>query len=396
MESMDAKGTIIIVSNSLKDLVHYRLGIIENIIKSGSNIHIIAPKSNFNHRIQKLGCTLQHFKLYNHSINPIREIFSLIQLLFCFYKIKPAVVLSFTIKPNIYSALACRILNIPIITTITGLGITFTYRNWKTQLVKFLYRIALRKSYTVFFQNKDDMAFFLKLKLVSKKQAVRVPGSGVDLNKFNPNYKKTHASTKPAYKQFTFLMISRIIKSKGIYEYIEAAYILKKKYPQVRFQLLGPYAQTHLPFLKDKRLIETATRQNVLEYMGETVDVRPYIAAADAIVHPSSYREGIPRVLLEAAAMGKPIITTNAPGCREVVKDGFNGFLCKLKDSNDLVNVMLKLEKLSRHEREIMGKNGYYKVKEKFNQQLVLLKYQNQINKIFTCLLPSKRVKLIS
>ncbi|MFW5613626.1 MAG: glycosyltransferase family 4 protein, partial [Campylobacter hyointestinalis] len=274
----------------------------------------------------------------------LKTIFELYKL---YKQLKPDIVLNFTIKPNIYSSLICRYLKIPCISNITGLGTIFIKQNFITKIAKFLYKIALNKNKSIFFQNDDDKKLFLKYNLISQKNNIDVlPGSGVDLDKFKP-------SPKVDNDKFIFLFIGRLIRDKGISELIEASIMLGAKYDNFKIWLLGELGvQNNTAISQDE--LNGWLKNDFIEYLGTTDNVADIIAKSDCVVLPS-YREGTPRSLLEAAAMAKPIITTNTVGCRDVVSDGINGLLCEVANAKDLAGKMEKMLNSSTEQQRLWG-----------------------------------------
>jgi glycosyltransferase involved in cell wall biosynthesis len=311
----------------------------------------------------------------NKGTNPIEDIKTIYEFYRLYKKIKPDIVLNFTIKPNIYGTIACNFLGIKTINNITGLGSLFISQNLATKIARFLYKFSQSKADKIFFQNKDDYEMFIKEKLVQKEKCDILPGSGVDTQKFKPiKIEKTD-------NKFRFLLIARMIWEKGIKEYVKAAKIIKQKYKNVEFLLLGAVGVDN-PSAINIELIKRWEQEKIIKYLGTTDNVKTEISKIDCIVLPSYYREGIPRVLLESASMQKPIITTDNVGCKDVVDDGVNGFLCKIKDSQDLSNKMEKILSLSEEDRIKMGKNGRKKMIREFDEQIVIKKYLNAIEEI--------------
>src|SRR5690606_19567148 len=271
--------------------------------------------------------------------------------------------------------LAARILGIQAINNVAGLGTAFLANGWLARTAKFLYRIALSRSSRVFFQNSTDTALFVDSHIVRPEQTQVLPGSGVNLNRFSPSvYQSRNVSETPV-----FILIARILWDKGIREYVEAAKLVKRKFPQARFQLLG--------FLDDenrsavpRETVEGWVQEGIIDYLGQTDDVRPHMAAASCVVLPSYYPEGTPRSLLEAAAMGKPIITTDTPGCRDVVNDGENGLICRARDAADLADAMLHFIEVPSALRVSMGKKSRLKAEREFDEKLVIGAYIDAIN----------------
>jgi glycosyltransferase involved in cell wall biosynthesis len=286
---------------------------------------------------------------------------------------RPAIMLTYTIKPNIYGGLAARLLGIPVITNISGLGTAFIQRNWLTRIVILLYKFALHGSACVFFQNADDRDLFVALKLVAPQKTALIPGSGIDLDYFHPQFNAPEPDDAP----IAFVLIARLLWDKGIGEYVAAARMVKATYPNIIFRIVGPRGVQNKTAINDAQIAQWVTG-GIIEYLGETDDVRTVIAQHDCVVLPS-YREGLSRVLLEAAAMGKPLIATDVPGCRQVVDDKINGLLCKPYDAEDLAQAMLKFLQCTPAQRTQMGHESRAKAQREFDQKKVFAAYIEQI-----------------
>jgi glycosyltransferase involved in cell wall biosynthesis len=265
-------------------------------------------------------------------------------------------------------------LNIPTINNIAGLGTLFIKQNFVTEIAKFLYKFSQKKATKIFFQNQDDFKIFIEEKLIQKEKCDILPGSGVDVEKFLPIEKKENVI-------FRFLLVSRMLWAKGIQEFVEASVIIKNKYKNVEFQLLG-HLDVESPTAISKVQMDIWVKNGFVNYLGTSDDVRVEISEADCVVLPSFYREGTPRILLESASMEKPIITTNNVGCKDVVDDGINGFLCNIKDSVDLASKMEKILNLTQSERNFMGKEGRKKMLNFFDEKIVINKYVKAVEEI--------------
>jgi glycosyltransferase involved in cell wall biosynthesis len=266
----------------------------------------------------------------------------------------------------VYGTLAASLLKIPSINNVCGLGTVFLKRNLVSAIAITLYKIAFLFPKKVFFQNSDDLQLFLDKNLIPKASADLIPGSGIDLNRFQPMEFNRN-------KVFTFLLISRLITDKGILEYIQAIENLKQKGLNARFQLLGAKDPEHQRGIQ-LSVIDQWITTGAVEYLGTTDDVRKFIKEADCIVLPS-YREGTPRTLLEAASSSKPIIATDVPGCHHVVEDNHNGLLCKIKSADDLAEKMEKMYALDDVTLKAFGVNGRKKIESQFDEKLVIDKY---------------------
>ena len=290
-------------------------------------------------------------------------------------ELKPDVCLTFTIRPAIYGNIVTRKLNIPTISTITGTGPLFESNSISYIAARQLYKRVLKKTKFVFFPNFDDLDGFIERKYIRKEQAKRVPGSGVNYDKFTPL-----PTTRSNDGKFIFLYISRLVKDKGVMEFVESASLLKENYPHAEFHIIGPLWGGN-----KKSLTVTAEELNRwiekkwIVYHDKQKDVRPFMADADCVVMPS-YREGMSNVLLEAASMARPLIATNVTGCRDIVDDGVNGFLCNVRDGKDLAEKMKKMMNLSAAEREKMGAKGRDKMIREFDKKIVVKIYIEAID----------------
>jgi len=341
--------------------------------KKGYKVVFISPYDKYSENIK------EHFeyidiKINSKGMNPIEDL-KTIYAFYCVYKdIKPDIILHYNIKPNIYGTIAASILNIPTINNIAGLGTLFIKQNFVTKIAKFLYKFSQKRATKIFFQNQDDFKMFVDENLVQKEKCDILPGSGVDVEKFLPVEKKDDGI-------FRFLLVSRMLWAKGIQEFVDAAKIIKNKYNNVEFQLLG-HLDVESPTAISKEQMDIWVKNGFVNYLGSSDDVRAEICKADCIVLPSFYREGTPRILLESASMEKPIITTDNVGCKDVVDAGINGFLCNIKDSVDLALKMEKMLNLTQNERSFMGKAGREKMMNFFDERIVINKYIKAIEEI--------------
>lgn len=368
--------TIAIVINTSWNIYNFRLGLLKALQKKGYKIVVIAPQDNYSEKLEELGFEFHSISINKQGKNPVEDL----RLVYDFYRlykqVNPHVVLHYTIKPNIYGTIAAsHILNIPTINNIAGLGTLFVKQNIITQIVKFLYRFSQNKAKTIFFQNSDDLKLFTLEKLVDKNKCDVLPGSGINTEIFQPQEQKREDDV------FKFLLISRMLWEKGIGEYVEAAKIIKHKFKNVDFQLLG-FLDVENPSAITRKQINTWIDEDLVNYLGTSDNVKEHISKADCIVLPSFYREGTPRVLLESASMAKPIITTDNIGCKDVVDDNINGFLCEAKNSQDLADKMEMMINLSEEDRKVMGQKGRKKIINQFDEKIVIQKYLEAIKKV--------------
>ena len=365
---------IAVVLNTSWNIYNFRKGLINSLMDKGNQVITIAPKDKYTYKLMDIGCRHIPVKMDSRGASPIKDFLLILELYWIYKKVRPDVILHYTIKPNIYGTIAASLLGIPVINNVCGLGTMFLKDNLVSRIAITLYRVAFRFPKKIFFQNEDDQELFLKRKIVSSKVCGLLPGSGINTMDFSPSKDQTTGN------KFTFLLISRLIYDKGILEYIEAIDNLKKEGVEANFQLLGQIDEKHKRGIPEKT-IQKWIEKNQVEYLGTTEDVRSYIERADCIVLPS-YREGTPKTLLEAASMAKPIVATNVPGCNSVVKDGKNGYLCKLKDSSDLAAKMKLMHSQKPESRLEMGKLGRDYIEQKFDERIVINKYISAINNI--------------
>jgi glycosyltransferase involved in cell wall biosynthesis len=366
---------VIIALNSSWNLVNFRSGIIRSLVNAGYDVLAVAPFDEYSSKLDNLGCRYIPLLIDNKGKHVGKDLMLFLRFYRLIKREQPDVFLGYTVKPNIYGSLACHVLGVPVVNNIAGLGSVFIKDNWLTYLVGRLYKISLSKSKKVFFQNKDDLTVFVDKGIVQKSIVERIPGSGVDLDKFCFSIK--HSYTTP----IRFLLIARMIWDKGIGEFVEAARLLRDRGACVDICLLGPLDVENPASLSSYQMDEWVS-EGVIRYLGVSDDVKNEIEMADCIVLPSYYREGVPRTLLEAASVGRPIITTDAIGCREVVDHRVNGYLCKPRDALDLANMMEKMLLLTDEERSYMGRKGREKVEREFDEKTVIKKYLEVVSKL--------------
>ncbi len=351
-----------------------RMPLIRALQAHGCEVTVLAPRDEYTNRIVGAGIDFREISLQARGKNPFLELRTARDFLRAYRELRPDVVLHYTIKPNLYGSFAARILRIPAVNNITGLGAAFDRAGALRAAVRLLYRAAFARVERVFFQNPDDRDTFVRDRLVRKDQAGLLPGSGVDLERYTPG-------PGVAAAPFIFLYIGRLLKAKGVEDLIRAARVVKHGHPDARVVLLGKRDDNE-DGAADPRLLDEAAAENVIELAGTTDDVRPFIAASDCVVLPSFYREGTPRSLLEAAAMGKPLIAADSVGTREPVRDGVNGFLCRPRDPADLAAKMQAMLELSAEARARMGAASRRIAEERFDEQIVTKKYMEIIDRL--------------
>lgn len=349
----------------------------ERLLADGHHVTAIAPADDFVPRLENLGCQFIALPMSGSGVNPVKDAILFLRFLRIVQKSKFDVLLTWTIKPNIYGSLISRVIGVPIICNVSGLGTVFVNRNLVSRIAIFLYKVSVGEATHVFFQNDEDQEVFLsQIKL--RNDPGLLNGSGVDLNYFQV----VKGPKKESKNAFIFIMIGRLIDEKGVYEFAEAAKKVKAKYPEVSFQLIGKWGTDDKRYVTEKEL-DLWTQSGILDYLTTSDDVRSVIANVDVVVLPS-YREGTPRTLLEGGAMGKALITTDVPGCHHVVEDGHNGFLCEVKSADSLADAMIKYINLSDFERESISINSRKVIEDRFDEKAVINEYSQVIDRIVT------------
>ncbi len=364
---------IAFVANTTWNLVHFRQNLIKTFLAEGHQVTAVAPPDSESEQILKLWqCEFLSIQMDNKGSSPFKDLLLCSNLYQLYRTQKFDVILHFTIKPNIYGSFACALAGIPCVNNVTGLGTVFIRQNFTSRIALLLYRVAFLFPKKVFFQNIDDRDLFIKRKLVKVEKTDLLAGSGIDTNFFKPVPKKK--------SNFVFLMIARLLYDKGILEYMEAVRTLKAENIDAEFWLLGKI-ETDQNLGVPRGTLLTWEKENLIRYLGVSSDVREWIGQADCVVLPS-YREGTPRALLEGASMGKPLIATNVAGCKEVVEDGINGFLCEVRNAQDLAKKMKLMINLEEEKRKDMGKASREIAIRKFGEHLVIEKYKEVIKRL--------------
>lgn len=365
---------ISITANTSWYLYNFRRNTISALLNAGYEVIALSPDTEYKSKLETLGCKCFTIKMQRWGKNPLQDFQTILSFYRIFKKEKVNITLNFTPKNNIYATLAANLLNIRVINNIAGLGVAFIQNTLFSKLVSYLYKVSQRKADYIFFQNEEDKELFLELKIVSENKCERIPGSGVDLKRFE-------YSPIEDKKNIRFLLVARLIAEKGIYIYVEAARAIKKRFPDTEFYLLGPLDTSSTSGIK-KYELDQWQKEKIIIYLGFTDSVELELIKAHCVVLPSYYREGVPKSLLEAAAIGRPIITTDNIGCREVVDHGINGFLCEPGSIISLVDNMEKFLTLSSMEKEIMGRNSRAKIQKDFDEKIVIEKYFSVVNSL--------------
>jgi len=354
-------------------MFNFRHGLLKQLLAEGYKVTIITSPDEYSDKLRTMGCIVIDLPIAGKGTNPLQDLHLLYSLYRLYLSTKPNFIIHYSIKPNIYGSLAAKFAGIPSLAITTGLGYTFVNDNWVAKVARRLYKLAFRYPKEVWFLNQDDRHVFLENGLVVSSKAVLLHGEGVNLTHFKPEANCQMDSC------FRFLLIARMLWDKGVGEYVEAAKTIKNKYPTVIFQLLGDCGFAN-PSMIERSQVDKWEAEGIIEYLGSTGDVRPMIAQADCVVLPS-YREGIPRTIIESAAMAKPVITTDVPGCRDVVIPGETGMLCPVKDANALAICCEQMLGLSSSAREKMGLNGRDFMLRKFDEKLVIAQYLHTLKK---------------
>ncbi|WP_336797011.1 glycosyltransferase family 4 protein [Erwinia aphidicola] len=363
---------VVISANTSWYIYNFRKNTILQLIEHGFDVFIVAPEDEYSEKIANLGASFHNIKMQRDGTNPITDFLTFLSFYSIYRKLSPSIVLNFTPKNNVYSTLAASMLKIRVINNIAGLGTLFVKETVVSKVARFLYKLSQKHADLVFFQNEEDRCLFVEKKYIKYKKTERIFGSGVDINRFIPIEAKDDGVVR-------FLLIGRMLYEKGITFFVDAARDLKSKYGNsVEFYLLG-FMDTQDSKSISPEAMNSWVSEGVINYLGVSDEVEKEIAKADCVVLPSFYREGVPKSLLEAGAMGKPIITTDNVGCRETVLDGQNGYLCKIKSSSDLKLCMEKMISKSHQERLAMGMASRQLMISNFDEKLGIIKYLNAI-----------------
>ncbi len=358
---------VLIFVNHGIGIYQQRKELLERLIADGHCVTVCVPEGEFSGELRAMGCRLIDVKLQRHGKNPMQDLGVLKRYKAVLKAEKPDIVLTYTIKPNIYGGIACARGNVPYVANITGLGTAVENQGVLQKITVMLYRYGLRKAQTVFFQNTENEEFFAKRRIAMGKHRM-LPGSGVNLSFYK-------MLPFPEGDTVEFVFIARIMQEKGIDQYLDAAKYIRKKYPYTRFHVCG-FCEQHY-----EKTIQELHRQGVIIYHGMVKDMRKIYETVQCTVHPTYYPEGLSNVLLESAASGRAIITTDRAGCREVIEDGVNGFLVKKQDSADCIEKIERFLSLSLEQRRQMGRNGRKKVEREFDRRIVIDRYLEELQK---------------
>jgi galacturonosyltransferase len=360
-------GKILILANSDIGLYKFRKELVEELQKN-NQVFISLPNGEYVKELVSSGCEFIDTKINRRGTNPITDLKLMFEYKKILKRIKPDVVLTYTIKPNVYGGMMCRLTRIPYIANITGLGTAVENGGVLQIITIFLYKLALRNASCVFFQNKENAKFINSKGIIKGKQKI-IPGSGVNLDYYE-------IIDYPEDGTINFLFVSRVMKQKGIDQYLDAAKYIREKHPNTQFHILGFCEESYEEKLKDLH------NKEIIQYHGMQRDVRKFHQISNCTVHPSYYPEGMSNVLLESAACARPIITTIRTGCREIVDDGVNGYLVEQQNSQDLIEKIEKFLKLKYEDKKQMGLAGRAKVERDFDRRKVIEAYMDVIKRI--------------
>lgn len=364
----EIRKKILMLGNSEIVIYNFRLELIEKLLADGHQVIISSPPGEKINQLVKMGCVHEPIEMNRRGINPVTEIRLLVHYYKLMKKVQPDIVFSYTIKPNIYGALAARKMSIPHVTNITGLGSALENRGWLQQIMISLYRLSMAKVQTIFFQNEKNQQFFTSHNIAVNRHAL-LPGSGVNLEKFNLlDYPSTEKTTD-------FVFISRIMKEKGIDEYLAAAKAIKEKYPYTRFHIAGFFEEEY------EDIIEEYQRKDIIYYHGMLTDIRNLLSKTHCTVLPS-YHEGMSNVLLESAASGRPILASNIHGCIETFDDNHSGYSFEPRNTDSLIDTMERFLALEHEEKQKMGLAGREKMEKEFDRQVVVDNYLEELDKV--------------
>ncbi len=370
-----SKGSIVISANTAWYIANFRLSLAAVLKREGYRIYAVAPEAEDRERITDAGIEFIPVAIDSTGTNILRETAYLFRLARVLREIKPSFYLGYTVKPNIYGGIACSFLGIPYILNISGLGKAFVSDTMLSRIIGYMYKAAVKKSARVFFQNTDDLELFLRKGIVSEEMTDLLPGSGVDTSRYSVQDSWESSSRE----KLSFLFVGRLLWEKGIGEFVDAARLLQNQ--NIEFQVLGFATSDEADGATVDR-IEMWQKEGLIRYLGAVEDVRPMLQNADCVVLPSYYREGVPRSLLEAASMGKPVITTDSVGCRECVEAGETGLLCEPRNVEDLRDKMLAIFHMTPDERKAMGRKGRAKMENEFSESIVLEKYLKTVREL--------------
>lgn len=364
------KKTVLFMVNHDVTIYAFRLELVERLLAEGYRVVISTPFGEYVKKLETMGCECRRIEVDRHGMNPVKDLKLLLTYTKLIKQVKPDMVFTYTIKPNIYGGLACRWMGIPCVANITGLGTSVENGGLKQKIVLLLYKIGVKHTQTVFFQNEYNRDFMIRHGVVGKNVGL-LPGSGVNLEQ----HRLEPYPIDEGSGRLLFLIIGRLMRDKGTDEVLYAARKIKAEYPDVVFRFLGFYDGDY------EGKIKVAVEEGIVEYYGQVADVHTHIKQSHATIH-ASYHEGMANVLLESAASGRPVIATDIPGCRETFVDGISGLSCKSKDGGSLANAIRCFIQLPHEQKALMGLAGREKMEREFDRQIVIDRYLAELEHI--------------
>lgn len=363
------KGKVLVLTNNIAGLHSFRKEVMRAIVDAGYDVFISEPDDDERVKyFEEIGCHIIKTAFNRRGMNPLADFKLMLKYRNVIKQLKPVAVLSYTIKPNIYGGIACRLTRTPQFANVTGLGDAVENGGWLQKLTITLYKIGLGKAQKVFFQNKSNRDYCIKCG-ITNDGSILLPGSGVNLiHHAYQEYPKDDGKIR-------FLFIGRLLKDKGIEEFFEAAKTIKGKYPNTEFQILGPVEGPY------QQQLQELVASGIIMHLGTTSDVRPLIGSIECTIMPS-YHEGMSNVNLESSANGRPVITTNVPGCQETIDDGKTGYLVEVRNTDSLIYAVERFISLPYSQKVLMGKNARNKVEKEFDRQIVVDAYLKELDKI--------------
>lgn len=360
---------ILILSNHFITLYNFRKELIQRLNDEGHEVYISMPKSDDNKFFSDMGCKVIETPVDRRGINPVQDFGLIMKYIRIMKDVKPDIILSYTIKPNIYGSIASNIMKNKQVNNITGTGGTFLKRNFVSEVAKLLYKISVKKSYKVFFQNSGDKDLFVEDKMVKDNYAM-LPGSGVNLAQFQ-------LSDFPSVDEINFIFIGRVMELKGIEQYLETAKVVKEEYSNANFYIAGFIEEE-----KYKSIIDDYYSKGIINYLGFQKDIKSWIEKCHCTILPSHGGEGVPNVLLETAAMGRICIASKINGSKDVIDDGVTGYLFETRSAEDLTDKVKRFLDLNIEDKVKMGLEGRSKVEREFDRQIVIDRYLDEVNLI--------------
>jgi glycosyltransferase involved in cell wall biosynthesis len=370
--------TVSLSANTSWYLFNFRASTIRRLLRDGYRVVCISPQDDYSQKlVDELGCEWLSLPMDNMGSNPIRDMGLVFRFWRLYRSLKPVAAFHFTIKNNVYGTWAARLAGVPAINNVSGLGTAFIRSGPLGAIVRLLYKLSMPLAFKVFCQNEEDYRLLIQTKLVPEDRLSMLPGSGVDLQRFHPDLLEPHED------HFRFLYAGRMLADKGLYELIDAVRSLNADSLQCTLWLCGFSDVENVSAIRQSELDAWGDIPGV-EYLGPSDYMEKLYAQVDCVVLPS-YREGMPRSLLEAGAMGLPVVTTDVPGCRNIVEAGFNGLLCEAKSSDSLKHALQRMLVMTSDERAEMGRNGRGLVSEKFGDQLVVEAAMRAVESALQC-----------